>query len=176
MIDSVRIRQTALRLTPFLGSPPSLFAIVDVAHQRLHVVTSYASVREFPVSTSRYGVGNREGSLMTPAGVHRIKEKYGHGAPYGRVFRDRIDTGEDWPIGVPGENLILSRILRLEGCEDGLNRGPGIDSYERYIYIHGTNNEALVGTPSSHGCVCMKNGDVIELFDLLAEGAFVLID
>ena len=81
---------------------------------------------------------------MTPPGVHRVCEKIGSGAPAGRIFRDRIDTGEDWPIGKPEENLILSRILRLEGLEQGLNKGKGIDSYERYIYIHGTNNEDRV--------------------------------
>jgi lipoprotein-anchoring transpeptidase ErfK/SrfK len=113
---------------------------------------------------------------MTPPGVHRVKEKYGHGVPVGRVFRDRLDTGDTWTIGEPGDNLILTRILRLEGLEDGINRGPGIDSYERYIYIHGTNNETSIGSPASHGCVCMTNKDVIELFDAVPEGTIVVID
>jgi lipoprotein-anchoring transpeptidase ErfK/SrfK len=128
------------------------------------------------VSTSKFGSGNKENSLMTPRGLHRIKEKYGHNAPIGRVFRDRIDTGEDWPIGIPGDNLILTRILRLEGLEPGINQGQGIDTFDRYIYIHGTNNESAIGTPASHGCVCMKNADIVELFDMVSEGTLVFID
>ncbi|HUI93696.1 MAG TPA: L,D-transpeptidase [Chitinivibrionales bacterium] len=159
-----------------LGSVPERFLLVDTSKQRLSVIESGALVKEYPVSTSKFGTGNNEGSFKTPRGVHRVREKYGHGAPAGRVFRDRLDTGEDWPVGAPGGNVILSRILRLEGCEEGVNRGSGIDSYERYIYIHGTNNEAAVGSPASHGCVCMKNSDVIDLFDIVPEGTVVLID
>jgi lipoprotein-anchoring transpeptidase ErfK/SrfK len=164
------------RLKKALGSVPDRYLHVDSALQRLFVVRGGSVEKEYPVSTSRFGIGNTEGSFKTPPGVHRVAEKYGHDAPSGRVFRDRIDTGEDWPVGAPGENLVLSRILRLEGCEDGVNRGPGIDSFDRYIYIHGTNNEDSVGTPASHGCVCMKNSDVIDLFTIVQEGAIVLID
>jgi UDP-N-acetylmuramate--alanine ligase len=152
------------------------YVFVDTSKQELHVVNKGKITRSFPVSTSRNGVGNREGSFQTPRGVHRIREKYGAGAPLGRVFRDREDTGEDWPIGQPGENLILTRILRLEGLEEGVNKGPGIDSYERYIYIHGANNEARIGAPQSQGCVCMKNADVAALFDAVEEGTVVVID
>jgi lipoprotein-anchoring transpeptidase ErfK/SrfK len=152
------------------------FLLVDTAKQRLSIVQNGNPIAEFPVSTSRFGLGNVENSLKTPLGLHRVKEKYGHNAPLGRVFRDRIDTGEDWPIGTPGENLILTRILRLEGLEPGINAGPGIDSYERYIYIHGTNNEKSIGLPSSHGCVCMKNTDIITLFDQIPEDTLVFID
>jgi lipoprotein-anchoring transpeptidase ErfK/SrfK len=164
------------KITHALGSVPDRYLFVVTAGQKLFSIEKGSVIKEYPVSTSKFGTGNSEGSFKTPQGVHRVKEKYGHGAPAGRVFRDRIDTGEDWPVGAPGGNVILSRILRLEGCEDGVNRGPGIDSYERYIYIHGTNNEAAVGTPASHGCVCMKNSDVIELFDAVPEGTIVLID
>ena len=158
---------------------PVRFLLIDTALQSLAVIENGTMTRQYPVSTSRYGIGNRENSLMTPRGVHRITEKYGHGAPLGRVFRDRLDTGVTWKIGdagSPGENLVLTRILRLEGLEDGVNRGPGIDSYERSIYIHGTNNESSIGTPASHGCVCMSNVDVAELFDAIPEGTIVVID
>jgi hypothetical protein len=161
------------------GTVPGRFLLVDTALQSLSVVENGAVTRKYSVSTSRYGTGNRENSLMTPRGAHRIAEKYGHGAPIGRIFRDRLDTGDTWKIGTagsPGENLVLTRILRLEGLEDGVNRGPGIDSYERYIYIHGTNNEASIGMPASHGCVCMANNDVVELFDSVSEGTIVVID
>ena len=155
---------------------PVRFLLVDTALQTLAIVENGAMTRQYSVSTSRYGIGNRENSLMTPRGVHRIAEKYGHGAPVGRVFRDRLDTGDTWKIGDAGENLVLTRILRLEGLEDGINRGPGIDSYERSIYIHGANNESSIGTPASHGCVRMANRDVVELFDAVTEGTIVVID
>jgi len=158
-----------------LGKSPASYLLVDIARQRLTVIDHEKTLREYPVSTSKFGVGNAEGSFKTPLGVHRIAEKIGLGAPAGRIFRDRIDTGEDWPVGMPGENLILSRILRLEGLEPGVNKGAGIDSFERYIYIHGTGSEHAVGSPLSQGCVCMKNGDVIDLFDIVKEGAYVLI-
>jgi UDP-N-acetylmuramate--alanine ligase len=159
-----------------LGAVPERYIVVDTARQRLMVVSKGNAVQEFPVSTSRFGIGNEDGSFKTPPGVHRVRGKIGAGAPAGRIFRDRIDTGEDWPIGKPGENLILTRILRLEGLQQGINKGNGIDSYERYIYIHGTNNEDRIGLPISQGCVCMKNDDVIRLFDSIEEGAIVFIN
>jgi lipoprotein-anchoring transpeptidase ErfK/SrfK len=176
MIDPLLLRKARERLERVTGTAPQRFLFVDISKQRLYCMEDGIAEKEYPVSTSRFGTGNADGSLKTPVGVHRVKEKYGHGAPVGRVFRDRIDTGETWTVGVPGENLILTRILRLEGCEDGINRGEGIDSYERYIYIHGTNNEESVGAPASHGCVCMKNTDVVELFDNVPEGTLVVID
>ncbi len=159
-----------------LGTVPARYVAVDTGAQRLFVMSGENIDKSYPVSTSARGTGNREGSFKTPRGVHRIIEKYGAGAPLGRVFRDRIDTGEDWPVGTPGENLILTRILRLEGLEPGVNKGPGIDSYERYIYIHGTNNERRIGEPFSQGCVCMLNADVVEVFDSIEEGTVVFID
>jgi len=175
MIDLADINAARNRFLLVCNAEPSGFLHVRISQQRLYVIQNCIATREYPVSTSRFGVGNREDSLMTPPGVHRVKEKYGAGAPLGRVFRDRLDTGETWPIGTPGENLILTRILRLEGCEPGINKGEGIDSYERYIYIHGTNNERLIGEPASHGCVCMTNADIVELFDATPEGTLVYI-
>jgi hypothetical protein len=172
----MNITRAENRIRNVTGTLSGTFLLVDVANQTLAVIENSVVRRTYPVSTSRIGIGNKENSLMTPPGVHRVKEKYGHGAPVGRVFRDRLDTGDIWTIGKPGDNLILTRILRLEGLEEGINRGPGIDSYERYIYIHGTNNEASIGTPASHGCVCMTNNDVIELFDTVPEGTIVIID
>ena len=164
------------RIRRCAGAVPRRFLYVTIASQRLCVVDNNAVTLSFPVSTSRFGAGNRDGSLMTPRGVHRVAEKIGHGAPRGRIFRDRKDTGETWDGCACGDNLILTRIIRLEGCEDGVNRGPGIDSYERYIYIHGTDKEERIGTPLSHGCVCMRNDDIVTLFDAVEEGTVVVID
>jgi lipoprotein-anchoring transpeptidase ErfK/SrfK len=176
MIDRQSAETVPDRLRRVLGEVPPRYLHVDIASQKLFLIDGGRAVKQYRVSTSKFGTGNKEGSFKTPPGVHRVKEKYGRGAPARRVFRDRIDTGEDWPAGAAGEDLILSRIMRLEGCEHGVNRGPGIDSYERYIYIHGTGNEAAVGAPASHGCVCMTNRDVMELFDLVEEGTVVIID
>ncbi|MBN1578294.1 MAG: L,D-transpeptidase [Chitinispirillaceae bacterium] len=160
------------------GQPgaPGKFIVVDTNRQQLHLIDDTVPVRSFTISTSRFGTGNREGSYQTPRGFHRIAEKIGTGAPAGRIFRDRLDTGTNDQKGLTEENIIVTRILRLEGLEKGVNRGPGIDSFDRYIYIHGTNRESSIGTPFSHGCVCMKSCDIIELFDSVQEGTIVLID
>ena len=108
--------------------------------------------------------------------MHRIKEKIGSGAPEGRIFKDRRDTGIDWDRVSTEDNLILTRILRIEGLEEGINKGAGVDSYERLVYIHGTNQEDLVGTPLSHGCMCLRNQDILHLFDIVKEGTIVYIE
>jgi UDP-N-acetylmuramate--alanine ligase len=175
-MEPTRLKFIAGKLRGFMTGRESLFLIVSLEEQRLFVCRNDSLITHYACSTSRFGNGNRENSLKTPLGLHRIKEKYGAGAPPGRVFRDREDTGEDWDHKQNGDNLILTRILRLEGLEEGINKGPGIDSYERYIYIHGTGREDLIGTPLSHGCVCMRNQDVIRLFDTVPEGTLVYID
>lgn len=175
-MEQARLRHIRERLREHLAGPSDLFLVVSIETQTLLVCADNAVVERFPASTSRFGVGIRENSLRTPPGLHRIREKFGAGAPAGRIFRDREDTGEDWDHAQTGDNLILTRILRLEGLERGINRGPGVDSYERYIYIHGTGREDLVGNPLSHGCVCLRNQDIIRLFDLVREGTLVYID
>ncbi len=159
-----------------MTDPEELFLVVSIETQTLLVCANGAIVERYNASTSRFGIGNRENSLKTPVGIHRIREKFGAGAPAGRVFRDREDTGEDWDHRSTGDNLILTRILRLEGLEEGINKGAGMDSYERYIYIHGTGREDLIGTPLSHGCVCLRNHDIIRLFEIVKEGTLVYID
>jgi UDP-N-acetylmuramate--alanine ligase len=130
---------------------------------------------EYPVSTALAGTGGQEGSFRTPLGWHRIHARIGEGAHPGAVFRARVATGEIWE-GQPGSgDLILGRVLTLDGLEPGLNRGPGVDSLERTIYIHGTNHEDRLGTPVSHGCVRMACGDVVDLFDRVREGDPVFV-
>lgn len=160
----------------YLSDPQELFLVVSIETQTLFVCKNGAVVIRYDASTSRFGNGNRENSLKTPLGFHRIKEKFGSDAPAGRIFRDREDTGMDWDHRQTGDNLILTRILRLEGLERGINKGAGMDSYERYIYIHGTGREDLVGSPLSHGCVCLRNHDIIELYDTVKEGTLVYIE
>ena len=175
-MENVQLTRIYRKLGHLLTDPADPYLVVSVETQKLLVCSNGTIIERYDASTSRFGNGNRENSLKTPVGLHRIKEKYGAGAPAGRVFRDREDTGEDWDHGLTGDNLILTRILRLEGLEMGINKGPGIDSYERYIYIHGTGREDLIGTPLSHGCVCLRNHDVIRLFEAVPEGTLVYIE
>src|SRR5690606_20033273 len=115
----------------------------------------------------------------TPRGRHVVRARIGAGAPAGAVFRGRRPTGEVWSPELaaryPGRDWILSRILWLSGREPGFNRLGGVDSMRRYIYIHGTPDDQPMGVPLSHGCVRMRNADVIELFDLVPPGTEVLI-
>jgi len=142
---------------------------VDVGRQVLDVVRDGDVRATYPVSTSRFGLGTEPGSLKTPLGAFEICEKIGDGAPLGAVFKSRHPTGE---IATPGgdEDLILTRILWLAGKdpENANTRG-------RYIYIHGTNQEDLIGSPASHGCVRMRNADIAELFREIPEGTPVHI-
>ncbi len=163
------------RLLAVAGTVADTYLQVDITAQTLALVEQADIAKTYPVSTSKFGAGNQEGSFKTPLGIHRITEKIGAGLPPGRILKSRKDTGQDWDKTVSEQNLILSRILRLEGLEPGVNSGPRIDSHQRYIYIHGTNQEHLIGTPASHGCVVMKNADILDLFDRVTEGAIVII-
>lgn len=163
--------------TPPPKGDPAIF--VDVAGQRLVLFIGDTTVAEYPVSTSKVGTGSESGSLRTPLGHHRVAEKFGDGAPVGTIFRSRESRGEVAEIDTSAtdaeEDLVLTRILWLEGLEPGVNQGPGIDSKSRYIYIHGTNEEGLIGTPASHGCVRMKNEDVVDLYNRVPVGTEVWI-
>ncbi len=152
---------------------------VDTAQQRLWRLpgpTGHASV--FPVSTSRHGVGQQQGSLKTPLGIHRIAQKIGDGEPCGRIFKARRASEEICRIDAVdcAEDVISSRILWLDGMQPGYNQGGEVDSFQRYIYIHGTADEAHIGQPASIGCIRMKNDDVIALFDTVAVGDRVIIE
>jgi UDP-N-acetylmuramate--alanine ligase len=148
---------------------------VCIKQQTLYYYKKSKQVLTFTISTSRYGIGNKEGSYKTPLGLHRIEGKIGEDATPWTIFKSRENTGVIWLPGMDEENQILSRILRLRGLETGVNAGEGIDSYDRYIYIHGTNNEEKIGTPMSHGCICMKNDDIIKMFNIIEEGTLVYI-
>jgi lipoprotein-anchoring transpeptidase ErfK/SrfK len=137
-------------------------------------------LRRYLVSTSRLGPGEAEGSERTPRGRHVIRAKIGAGAPLGAVFVGRRPTGEVWSPALaerhPGRDWILTRILWLSGCEPGRNRLGTVDSMRRYIYIHGTPDEHLLGQPASHGCIRMANADVAELFEGVEPGTPVTIE
>ena len=135
-------------------------------------------VLEYSISTSRFGIGNKVGSCKTPLGLHKICEKIGKGAPVGSIFKARKNTGEIAKLDSEnpyGDDLITTRIIRLNGLQDGVNKGDGIDSYKRYIWIHGTAEENRIGKPASHGCIRMRNDDIVELFDNVRVGTEVEI-
>ena len=124
-------------------------------------------------STSRFGIGQMEGSNCTPLGLHRIVEKIGGGWPPGTVFKGRQPIGYTWK-GMP-DAKITTRILWLEGLELGFNRGGNVDSHARYIYIHGTADQINIGKPASIGCIHLADADLIPLFDRLPSGTLVWI-
>jgi lipoprotein-anchoring transpeptidase ErfK/SrfK len=163
------------RLQLVLGKRPVRFLLVDVDKQELSIIHNGTTGKTYSISTSRFGIGNRRNSCKTPPGIHRIAERYGAGAPLGLIFKDRKDTGRNWKPGDAPRDYVLTRILRLQGLEPGINKGPGIDSYKRFIYIHGTSHENEVGTPLSHGCVVMKNRQVVDLFGRTRVGTIVAI-
>ena len=135
-------------------------------------------VRSFVISTSKKPPSNVKNSLGTPRGHHEIAERIGAGQPPGMVFKARVCTGHHFSELSPAVdtgNLITSRILWLRGLEPGVNRGGEVDTYDRYIYIHGTNREALLGQPQSAGCVLMRNLDIVELYEEVRTGDHVLI-
>jgi lipoprotein-anchoring transpeptidase ErfK/SrfK len=152
---------------------------VDLRSQTLDLLEGARVLASYRVSTAARGAGEREGSEQTPRGLHEIRAKIGAGAPEGAVFVRRRPTGEIFDAETarrgPARDWILSRILWLRGLEPGRNRLGDVDSMRRYIYIHGTPDEASLGTPASHGCIRMRSADVIELFDLVDAGTLVEI-
>ena len=147
------------------------FIFIDVDNQNLFLLKKGTIQKSYKISTSSYGTGNIENSYKTPLGVHKISEKIGDNLPLGAVLKGRVWTGGIANIIKQNidtdKDLVTSRILWLEGTEEGLNKGPGIDSKSRFIYIHGTAEEGLIGRPASDGCIRMYNDDVIELFTLV---------
>lgn len=134
---------------------------------------AYELRKTFRCSTSRHGIGQVAGSNRTPLGLHRIAEKHGGGQPVGTIFRDRLPVGNLADGMIPG--AITHRILWLAGLEDGCNRGGNVDTYARYIYIHGTGDEATIGRPASGGCVHLAAADLLPLYAAVPVGTLVWI-
>jgi lipoprotein-anchoring transpeptidase ErfK/SrfK len=153
-----------------LFSPAVKNIHISVRDQRLTLKEGETLVRTYPVSTSRFGIGTEEASMKTPIGRFRIAEKIGDGLPSDTVFQSRVPLKADDPLP-PTEDLVMSRILWLDGLDE-----HNANTRDRFIYIHGTKHEDKIGNPASHGCVRMRNADVIELFDLVDEGAPVVIE
>ncbi len=158
--------------------PAERLLFVSIANQTMQFFLKGKLVRSFVISTSKKPPSNVKNSLGTPRGHHEIAERIGAGQPPGMVFKARVCTGHHFSELSPEAdtgNLITSRILWLRGLENGINRGGGVATHDRYIYMRGTNREALLGQPQSAGCVLMRNLEIVELYDDVRTGDHVLI-
>lgn len=152
---------------------------VSVKAQKLYHIINNEIVKTYTISTAEKGIGNIKNSDQTPLGLHSVKEKHGEKTPLfgrmiGRVFYGQVATIYNDSSRSETDD-ITTRILWLSGEEEGLNKGGDVDSYQRYIYIHGTSEEGRLGTPSSHGCIRMRNTEVLELYNKIGLGTKVLI-
>ncbi|MGB0888586.1 MAG: L,D-transpeptidase family protein [Vicingaceae bacterium] len=155
------------------------YMYVSVKYQRLYLIVNDSTIRKYSISTAKKGIGSKSGSNKTPSGLHTIKRKIGDNVPLGGILESRIYTGKIADILTEKEkadgDYVTTRVMWLQGEEPGINKGRDLDSYNRYIYIHGTPEEGYIGEPASHGCIRMKNKDVVELFSLVDEGTPILI-
>ena len=147
---------------------------VNIADQTVSQFKDNKFIKKFPCSTSRFGIGQIQDSNCTPLGLHRIAEKIGAGEPAGTVFKARTIVGHTAQSEF-ADAKITTRIMWLEGLEPGFNQGGNVDTHDRYIYIHGTGDQASIGKPASHGCIHLADADLISLFDLLPSGTLVWI-
>ncbi len=163
-----------------MNSSETLRITVSFPEQRLRLVNGDAILLDVPVSTAGNGPGERMGSECTPRGCHVVRAKIGDGAPPGSVFVGRRATGELFHPRLraqyPDRDWILTRILWLSGLEPGRNRLGNVDTMRRFIYIHGCPDDVVLGTPGSHGCIRMRNSDVVELFRRVPVGTPVLLE
>jgi hypothetical protein len=177
---SPRLRGKFLSACRKNGIAPTQFALtVSIAEQTVSLFEKDKFAKKFPCSTSRFGIGQTEGSKCTPLGLHRIAEKIGAGEPAGTVFKSRKVIGHTSHPEF-ADAKITTRILWLEGLEPGLNQGfngeVNVDTHARYVYIHGTADQNSLGWPATHGCIHLADADLIPLFDLLPGGTLVWIE
>lgn len=164
----------------FPSSPNNPLIVVSASEQRLFYIKDNQVQESHIISTAEAGLGSQSGSYKTPLGVHRVAKKFGKNAKLGTIFKSRMNTRRvarilSDPDARSKDDNVTSRILWLSGLEKGLNKGGNVDSFKRYIYIHGTDEEGRLGTPASHGCIRMSNKAVIELFDKVPIGTIVYI-
>lgn len=170
-IDALKMNENAVVCDMMI-----LMIRISIAKQRLSHRKKTGVWYHYPISTAAQGTGNQRNSWQTPLGKHRIYQKIGANMPKFTAFRGRKARGI-YQQGVDNtkKDWILSRILWLDGVQTGINRRGGVDTRSRYIYIHGTHDEEHIGTPHSHGCIRMKNEDVMVLFDKVDVGESVII-
>ncbi len=153
--------------------------VIDVKQQVLKIYDQDKMIKTYPVSTAKNGTGNDEGSYQTPFGFHVVDEKIGDQQPINMLFKAREPTGDIALIDHPEftqQDSITTRILWLSGLQEGVNLSGSLDTKQRYIYIHGTADESHIGQAVSHGCIRMKNVDILELFNRIDDKAIVYIE
>lgn len=167
------------KVTNYISTDYSELLFVSIDNQKMYHIKEGAIVKKYIISSSEYGTGSVDGSNKTPLGLHKVKEKHGDNIPINGKMTGRVFYGDMATIYTDKTKSITdnvtSRIFWLEGLEQGKNKGEGIDSYKRYIYIHGTSEEGRLGTPASHGCIRMRNKDVIDLYKIIEVDTLVLI-
>jgi len=171
-------REIARKLSgnPALADERPIIYIDSRQQQLLWVDIEEENSNSYPISTAANGMGNRIESFKTPFGIHRIRQKIGGGEPSGMVFEARKPIAKIvTSLDNRDKDEITSRILWLDGLEEGINHGGVYDTFDRFIYIHGTSDEKRIGEPVSAGCIRMKNNDIIELFDEVLVDDLVLI-
>ncbi len=158
-------------------TPTERRLIVSIQNQELALIQADKLQRTFSISTSKNPPSCVENSFGTPLGLHALADKIGDGEPEGMVFKGRVAQSHfsTFKAEEQQKNLITTRIIRLRGLEPGYNSGPGCDTYDRYVYIHGTNHEDRIGQPFSGGCIEMYNAKVIELFNYVDEGDLLYV-
>ncbi|MGD1032542.1 MAG: L,D-transpeptidase [Opitutaceae bacterium] len=158
--------------------PADRLLVVRIGTATLQFYRTRKLVKSYVISTSIRSPSNQKNSMGTPRGLHEIAERIGAGQPPGMVFDSRAPTGRHFSElseEKADTNLITSRILWLKGLEPGVNLGGDVDTYGRYVYIHGTNHEERIGEPMSAGCILMRNLDIIELYEEVRAGDWVWI-
>ena len=152
---------------------------ISVRNQKMYYIKNDVVINSYDVSTAKNGIGNQEGSNKTPVGMHSVKEKHGSNIPLNGLFKNRKYYGQIAEIITDTTSSktddITTRIMWLTGEETNINKDKNIDSFNRYIYIHGTSEEGKIGTPASHGCIRMRNIDVLNLYNKIRVGTKVLI-
>jgi hypothetical protein len=180
-INKMNKNSTIVELESIDSSYKSLenLVYVDISSQTLSYIVKGTVSKKYNISSSYYGTGSEANSLKTPLGKHEIYKKIGNELPINAILKGRVWNGAiadiiEGPIDTDYDH-VTSRILWLDGLEEGKNKGNGVDSRNRYIYIHGTAEEGLIGKPASDGCIRMYNNEVIELFELVSEKTQVWI-
>ena len=173
--DKQTLPEACLATCKWLGIVPTKYVLtISVAAQTLSLFADGKFVRKMPASTSRFGIGQIEGSDCSPLGLHRVAEKIGAGEPAGTVFKSRQPVGHTSDPEFANAK-ITTRILWLEGLELGYNLGGNVDTHARYLYIHGVADQKAIGKPASHGSIFLADADLIPLFDLVPSGTLVWI-
>lgn len=152
---------------------------ISLTNQRMYHYKGDEIIRDYIVSGAALGAGNQSGSNQTPVGLHTVCEKIGDDVPLGGILKGKVYTGKEATIYTDETDVkddhVTTRIMSLCGEEPGINKGGKVDSFKRYVYIHGTPEEGLLGRPASHGCIRMINQEVIELYESIENGVLVLI-